>query len=79
MTLSHPRHHKQLAVSRLVLFASSSGANRAMKRRAAPPTRVVLRSARHGFAPLSGEKWLSLIFRTHSKGRSDHAASPLFS
>lgn len=34
--LPQTRHHKQLAVSRLVLFASSSGTNRAMKRRAVP-------------------------------------------
>jgi len=68
------RHHPSMRFRErrriwLVLFAASVGANRAMKRRA------VWRSARRGFAPVSGEKWLSLIFRAHSKGRSDRSPS----
>lgn len=46
------------------------------------PTRsargALSQSARRGFARVSGEKCLSLIFRAHSKGRSDRSASPLF-
>lgn len=48
------------------------------KRERGSERRAVSQSARRGFAPVSGEKWLSLIFRAHSKGRSDRSASPLF-